>query len=464
MVKTYILDTNIILNDPYAMVDGFEDNTVVITSTTLQELDVKKKAGGETGYNARLCGKILDDLRQKGDLISGIKNDSGGITKIEPDGVNKDYLPVGYALDSADNRIISTCIHIKKNLKDTKMPVILVTNDILARVSATAAFSYAGADIGVEGYENSHIDDKDTLYKGYREIDVSGADKDIIGILYNDRKADLKDVIDMRTPVIADQPVENEFFTFRNGSASAMSVFQNHEFHLIDPDQSLCGWIKPKNELQAYAIWLLKNKNIPLKILIGNPGTGKTFLSLAAGLDDTIGKKKYGAYYDRMLISRPVFGYEEIGFLPGTVDEKLNSSLNLNYLDNLETILRRGGQEDRDQIKMQVQDMFETDTIEVCALSFIRGRSLIGSYLICDEAQNANPTLIRDVCSRAGAGSSIVIAGDPRQVDISNLDSHNNGIEYAASRMKGSSLCGIIRFPAEASVRSPLAKAVSERM
>jgi PhoH-like ATPase len=91
MVKTYILDTNVILNDPYAMVDGFEDNTVIITSTTLQELDSKKKSGGEVGYNARLCGKILDDLRQKGDLIAGIKNDSGGITKIEPNGTIKTF-------------------------------------------------------------------------------------------------------------------------------------------------------------------------------------------------------------------------------------------------------------------------------------------------------------------------------------------------------------------------------------
>lgn len=159
MVKTYILDTNVILNDPYAMVDGFEDNTVIITSTTLQELDSKKKSGGEVGYNARLCGKILDDLRQKGDLIAGIKNDSGGITKIEPNGINKDLLPVGYSMDNADNRIISTCIHIKQRAEDQKIPVILVTDDVLMRISATAAFSYAEEDIGVEEYENSHIDD-----------------------------------------------------------------------------------------------------------------------------------------------------------------------------------------------------------------------------------------------------------------------------------------------------------------
>ena len=451
MVKTYILDTNVILNDPYAMVDGFEDNTVIITSTTLQELDSKKKSGGEVGYNARLCGKILDDLRQKGDLIAGIKNDSGGITKIEPNGINKDLLPVGYSIDNADNRIISTCIHIKQRAEDQKIPVILVTDDVLMRISATAAFSYAEEDIGVEEYENSHIDAKDTLYRGYSEADT---DKEFIDKLYSEKSAENPDI---------KAPVENEFFTFSSGSQSALSVYQKGKFHLINPEQTLNGWIKPKNRLQAYAMWLLKNKDIPLKILIGSAGTGKTFLSLAEGLNDTIGQKKYGAYYNRVLISRPVYGYEEIGFLPGDIDEKLNSSINLNYLDSLEAILRHGGKEERDQVKMQIEDLFETGVIEVCALSFIRGRSLINSYLICDEAQNANSALIRDVITRAGSGTSVVLAGDPRQIDV-NLDPHNNGLEYAASRMKGSPLCGIIRFPAESSVRSPLAKEASERM
>lgn len=457
MVKTYVLDTNVLLNDPYSMVRGFEDNEVVVCSTTIQELDSKKCTGGELGYNARLCGKILDSLREKGDLVAGVENESGGITMVEPDGVDRDLLPVGYSIDSADNRIISSCIHIKKerDASGYDTPVILVTDDILMRVSACTAFAYAGVNIGIQGYGNGHINDDDTLYCGYTEERVTS---DMINALYRDKKVVLE-----VPPDSDDAPVENEFITFKCGSQSALTVYQHGAVHLINPEQSLGGWIKPKNELQTYAMWLLKNKDIPLKILIGSAGTGKTFLSLAAGLEDTIGTKKYGAYYDKMLISRPATGFDEIGFMPGDLDEKLRYT-NLSYFDNLSVILGHGGEEDRDQVKMQIEDLFEMDTIEVCGLSFIRGRSLINSYLICDEAQNAGASLIRDVISRAGYGTSVVLAGDPRQIDISTLDRRNNGLEYAASKMKGSPLCGIIRFPAEASVRSPLAKEAAERM
>ncbi|MGN0241643.1 MAG: PhoH family protein [Candidatus Weimeria sp.] len=460
MVKTYILDTNIILNDPHSITGGFADNNVIITSTTLQELDSKKRMGGETGFNARQCGKILDNLRQKGDLVKGVKNESGGITKVEPDGVYKDLLPTGYSMELADNRIISACISIKKRQGSSRKPVILVTDDILMRISATAAFSYAGVKIGVEGYENSHIADKDTLYNGWCEINT---DKETIDKFYKQKSLTADDIILVeKTDDDINEPVENEFFTFRADSQSALTVYRHGRFMLINPEQSI-GWVRPKNELQTYAIWMLKNKDIPLKILIGSAGTGKTFLSLAAGLDGTLGTKKEGRIYDRILISRPITGFSEVGFMPGDLDEKLHYN-NLSYIDNLERLAKHGEKEDREQIEMQVNDLFESKTIEVCGLSFIRGRSLSDSFLICDEAQNANSTLIRDVVTRAGEGTAVVLAGDPNQIDIGDLDRRNNGLEFAAARMKGSDKCAILRFPAEVSVRSPLAKEAAERM
>lgn len=463
MIKTYVLDTNVLLNDPYSMVRGFEDNKVVICSTSIQELDSKKRLGGELGYNARLCGKILDDLREKGSLIEGIENEAGGITRVEPDGIDAKYLPLGYSIESPDNRILSSCIYLASQPSAKAMPVILVTDDVLMRISATAAFANSGLDIGIQGYKNSHVTDKDVEYTGWRDVNVSKETVDNIyrdgQILYEDIQLDPAE----RRHKDIENPVENEFFTMKNGSQSAMTVFQKDRFKLIERPSTLCGWIKPKNELQTYAMWLLKNKDIPLKILIGEAGTSKTFLSLAAGLDDTIGTKKGGAYYDKMLISRPVFGFDSVGFLPGDLDEKLHY-LYQSFYDNIEIILKRGEKEDKQQIQMQMEDMFDTGMLEVCGLSFIRGRSLIGTYLICDEAQNANSTLIRDVITRAGEGTSVVLAGDPKQIDVSTLDSHNNGLVHAASKMKGSELCGIIRFPAEASVRSRLAQEVTRRM
>lgn len=467
MVKTYVLDTNILLSDPFAMVRGFEDNETVICSTTIQELDSKKRLGGEIGYNARMCGKILDDLRGQGNLIEGITNEAGGITRVEPDGISSDYLPLGYSIDVPDNRILSTCIYLAKHETEknrkAKRPVVLVTDDVLMRISATAAFSNSGCDIGIQGYRNSHITDKDTGYMGWRDIKVNKAS---IDSLYKNKAIVLEDVkllASERRHTDFENPTENEFFTMKNGSQSAMTVYQNGQFNLINPAQTLSGWIKPKNELQTYTVWLLKNRDIPLKILIGSAGTGKTFLSLAAGLDDTIATRRGGAYYDKMLISRPVFGFDDIGFLPGDLNDKLHY-LYQSFYDNIEVLLKRGEKEDKSQIQTQMEDMFETGLIEVCGLSFIRGRSLIGTYLICDEAQNANSTLIRDVITRAGEGTSVVLAGDPKQIDVSTLDSHNNGLVTAAAKMKGSPLCGIIKFPPQASVRSKLAQEVTKRM
>lgn len=466
MIKTYVLDTNILLSDPGAMIHGFEDNEVVICSTTIQELDSKKRAGGEVGYNARQCGKILDDLRIKGNLIEGIKNDAGGMTRVEPDGINQKLLPLGYSTDVPDNRIISTCIYLAAKAADKGKkghPVVLVTDDVLMRISATAAFAYSDYNIGIQGYRNGHVADKDMEYTGWREIQTT---KETINGIYKNKVLaweDAKLKSTERRKADFEHPVENEFFTMKNGQQSALTVFQNGAFHLIEGNGPLCGWVTPMNQLQTYAMWLLKNKDIPLKILIGEAGTSKTFLSLAAGLDDTIATKRGGSYYDKMLISRPVFGFDSIGFLPGDLDEKLHY-LYQSFYDNIEILLRRGGKEDKEQIRIQMEDMFETGLIEICGLSFIRGRSLIGTYLICDEAQNANSTLIRDVITRAGEGTSVILAGDPKQIDVSTLDSHNNGLVYAASKMKGSPMCGIIRFPAQASVRSPLAKEVAERM
>lgn len=466
MIKTYVLDTNVLLNDPYSMVRGFEDNEVVVCSTTIQELDSKKRLGGELGYNARMCGKILDELREKGNLIEGIKNNAGGRTRVEPAGIDQKYLPLGYSIDSPDNRILSTCIYLASSVptgKKKNHPVVLVTDDVLMRISATAAFTNAGYNIGIQGYKNGHVADKDVEYAGWRDIKVT---KESIDSLYKNGQAlreDVKLLASERRHSDFENPVENEFFTMKNGSQSAMTVFQGGRFRLIERPKTLCGWVQPKNELQTYAMWLLKNKDIPLKILIGEAGTSKTFLSLAAGLDDTIATKRGGAFYDKMLISRPVFGFDDVGFMPGDLDQKLHY-LYQSFYDNIEIILKRGEKEDKQQIQTQMQDMFETGLIEVCGLSFIRGRSLIGTYLICDEAQNANSTLVRDVITRAGEGTSVVLAGDPKQIDVSTLDSHNNGLVYAASKMKGSPLCGIIRFPAEASVRSKLAQEVTRRM
>jgi PhoH-like ATPase len=202
-------------------------------------------------------------------------------------------------------------------------------------------------------------------------------------------------------------------------------------------------------------------EEIPLVILLGPAGCAKTFLSLAAGLDGTYQtQRRSDSEYIKLLISRPTAqSFEDIGYLPGDLNDKL-FNLYQSFYDNIEVLLSGNSRdmEDHQQVQTQMQDMFDDGVIEVCGLNFIRGRSLMNTYMICDEAQNASRTMIRDVITRAGIGTKLVIAGDPSQIDVPTLDKRNNGLVYAAEHMKGSPLCAIIQFDSGSSVRSPLAK------
>ena len=205
MIKKFLLDTNILLENPHSMVDGFADNHVILCGTTLQELDKKKTVGGEVGYNARECCRILDELRMQGDLLKGIKLPNGGKLSIEPDGVKSEYLPEGFSLEVPDNRIISSCIHIMRNSKRT--PVILVTNDISMRINATIC------GVKVEGYKNSII--KTSGYTGHIDLDVP---TEYINSLYADKSLILPEDI-------SDTLLANEFVTLHAGKQSALSDY-----------------------------------------------------------------------------------------------------------------------------------------------------------------------------------------------------------------------------------------------
>ena len=445
MIKNYLMDTSTLLENPQNIY-GFEDNNVIICGTTLQELDSKKKVPGLVGYNARECCRILDELRESGDLIHGVALPNGGKLYVEPNGIQESLLPKGYKIEVPDNRIISTCLWLKQNGKDP----ILLTNDVSMRVNATIC------GVKVQKIKN---DIQDTSYTGHMDLDV---ESEVINKIYKNGSIAWEDV--HRDDV---QPLCNQFITLHCDKQSALSVFREGELINIKEKQ-LFGGIRPLNKMQTYAIWALTQPvdKIPLVILKGEPGTAKTFLSLAAGLSQVyLGQgRRSDDEYNHILISRPNTQTSDPGFgyLPGELDEKM-APLIASYRDNLEEIVRNKEKgEDREQIEVQIDDWFETGTIELCPLNFIRGRSLHNSYIICDEAQNANKLLIRDVITRAGHGSKIIVAGDPTQCDVPTLDKKNNGLVFAADKMKGNSLCAIISFPSENCVRSPLAETASK--
>ena len=479
MRKIYVLDTNILLQDPQALF-GFDNNIVMLTSTVLSELDKKKNAKNdpELAYRAREAIRLIDETRGDADLVSdGAKLPNGGMLFVEPDGVDQKNLPNGFSIDVPDNKIISSCVHLQneekekaKKSKKAAVPVILVTNDISMSISASVILGAAH----VQKYKNRIIN-LDQEFKGYIELEVPC---DVINAIYRDGSwAGTKTRAKKQWN---DGMTENLFVTLRavdgdGNKKSALTVYQNGILHRIPEKQKIFGGVTHKNALQRYAIWALTNPNIPLVILSGPAGTAKTFLSLAAGLEQTYtSQNPNDGQYQKILISRPntEAGDPGFGFLPGSLHDKM-APLLLPYYDNLENLLslneksarsEKGKDGEKSMVKMQIDDLFATGVIEMCALSYIRGRSLVNSYMICDEAQNASQLLIKDVISRAGSGTKIVIAGDPNQCDSLYLDRHSNGLVAAIDAFKGHPLAAIIRFGDEQSVRSPLAKAAIQQM
>lgn len=455
MVKAYILDTNILLDSPRAIF-GFDDNTVIITGTTLQELDSKKTAPGELGFNARETCRIIEKLRLKGDLTTGVPMDNAGVFKVILN-AGQWHMPRGYSEDKPDNQIINTVLDIKKNQGHMFNQVILVTNDTSMRINASVCAAACGFSDFVESYRNDHVSSAE-MYTGKRELHVS---KEAIDYIYKNKMLPPEAIFRGDIP----EPVENEFFILQSDQSSALAVYRNHELKLIDTKTLHPCHVQPKNASQTFALWALMQpvEEIPFVILKGPAGTAKTFLSLAAGLDQTYDSKTHRSY-DSVLISRNnVMADADFGYLPGELEDKMNPLL-APFFDNLESLLRGNSDEDRECISRQIEDMIDSGVIEICALAYMRGRSITNKFLIVDETQNATRSQIRDIITRAGADCKIVICGDPEQIDAHNLDKLNNGLVFASEKMKGSPVCAQISFTEEESVRSELAKEAIKRL
>lgn len=427
MVKIYLLDTNILLHQPRALF-GFDDNIVAITSVTLQELDQKKSSPGELGYMAREAIRELS--RMKGSFKDGIELDNGGIFRIfQATDVN--HMP-GYP-DTPDNRIINTVFEIQHHCKE---PVILVTNDVSMMINA----EFVG--VTVQTYHNEHID-TDEMYTGRNEE----VQEDSPGL-----------------------PNEYGVFYYPSGG-TALKRFVNNEWVQLNDEDYKCEYCVPKNVGQRFALHALLSspEDIPLVILKGPAGCAKTFLSLAAGLQGYFGDK-----YDRLIITRSnTLSDAELGFLPGDLEDKMGP-LVAPFFDNLQILLKlknesenknkRYMHDDAEEVKAQIEDMIETGIIEIGSLAYMRGRSLVNSFVIIDEAQNCSIGQILEIVTRAGEGSKIVLLGDPDQIDNPKLDRRNNGLVFASERMKGSDLCAQVTFKDSETVRSRLSSEAAKRL
>lgn len=464
MVKTYVLDTNILMSTEGRAIYGFEDNTVIVTHTTQEELDHFKEKGGEKGYQARevirIINDIVDNKQDNENLLKGIKMANGGTFRLTTNFLNA-TLPRGWDLDSADNRILCTTKTLATQ-GGAEGEVILITNDINMKLKAIAL------ELKVQQYQNDQIQTTE-FYSGRAEIIVPD---NMVDKLCKDKKLGIKDII-KRVKAFENEAnlqtienlVANQFVVVKGATGgSALAWRKGDILKYIQDDEKPTYGIKAKNAGQNFALEALKASvdEIPLVILKGPAGCGKTLLAMAVGLEKTYTtqtrhKSDGSNTFNSIVITRSnTLADEEMGFLPGDLEDKM-SPLLAPFFDNLKVLLG-SKEEDIKQINIQIADMFEDEVIEITSLAYIRGRSLTKTYLIVDEAQNLTRIQAKTIATRIGEGSKIILLGDPDQIDNPKVDKKSNGLTYLSDSFKGSELCAQVQFTDNECVRSKFAK------
>lgn len=423
MKKTFVLDTNVLLHDPSAML-RFEDNDVVLPITIIEELDRFKKQPEITGRNARQASRTLDELRSKGHLTEGIPINEGGSlqvalccreTLLE--------LPLELEGDKADNAILAVSLELKRQCQ---CPVVLVSKDINLRIKADAL------GLTAEDYKTDKVD-VDDLYVGMDKVVVASEDID-------------------RLFRFGGVTLDREFFPNQaltlideaNSNHTALGIVDGASGKVVPItklSRSGVSRISPRNREQSFALDLLLRDSVSLVTLVGKAGTGKTLLAIAAGLQKVADER----LYSRLLISRPVVPMgQDLGFLPGDVNEKLTPWMQPLY-DNFDLIL--GTQESSgkpDHWRRGHEELIEHGLLQIEPLTYIRGRTIPKQFLIVDEAQNLTPHEVKTILTRAGEGTKVVLTGDPDQIDNPYVDAASNGLTYVVERFKNEPLAGHI--------------------
>lgn len=429
-MRTFVLDTNVILHDSDCIFK-FQEHKVVIPITVLEELDHFKKEQNELGRNARHFARYIDELRMIGPLTEGVPiNGDGGRLVVAL--MNEDIAGFIPFLDMsvADNRILAIA---KVYSVGFGSYVTLVTKDVNLRIKADAL------GVRAEDYNNSKVK-YDELYKGIREVNESDNVKDF-------------------NPPLA--PNEFVIVTTNEGDKVIMRYVGGKLGYVLDEVPEAWG-LQARNEEQRCALELLLDDNIKLVTLVGKAGTGKSLLAIAAGLrkvtDDFV--------YRKVLVSRPVMPMgRDIGYLPGSIEEKLTPYMQPIY-DNIEFLMsgyvssdskvqkklakktsKKKKSDEPDEKDAGVMskghlELMNAGILEIEPLIYIRGRSIPKQWLIVDEAQSLTPLEVKTIITRAGEGTKIVFTGDPEQIDNPYVDASSNGLTYIVDRFRNVKIAG----------------------
>jgi PhoH-like ATPase len=455
--KIYVLDTNVLVHDPHAML-SFADVMVGIPAIVLEQLDEFKKEGSARGRNTREAIRILDGLRSRGSLKDGVKLDNGGTLKV----IFLNSFPSAsfpFKIRIEDNEILMTTALLQQK----GYQVTFISKDLNARVKADTL------GIATEDYLKEHVSE-DEFYHGWRRVPVPAVQ---LGKEAPDELVALakEEQLSVNEFVIAESR-HNPFNyrVYRHKGGGSFKVISDPTF----------PWpFKARNPQQLMALDLLLDPTIELVTLFGPAGTGKTFLSLLTGLFQVMVQHDY----EKILISRPVVPLgRDIGYLPGTMEEKLHSWM-LPVFDNMEFIAhaartgrhlesiheeaiskpkqgRRYRPESEQAVPLSLDELMRRDKVSLEAITYMRGRSIPYQFILIDEVQNLTPHEVKTIISRVGEGSKMVLTGDPYQIDSPYLDFASNGLVVASERFRGQEVFGSVYL--ETSERSKLSQLAND--
>lgn len=419
--KIYVLDTNVYLTDANSL-ESYGMSDIVIPLKVLDEIDKHKKRQDPVGVHARSIIRKLDKLREFGNLNHGVQiaEDKG---MVYAKGYDPFALPDDLDLENPDNQIIATALSEKNKSPDSD--VIVVSRDINMRVKCDSL------GLECEDYNLEQVvEDISGLYTGFITHLV---DDQVIDDVYNDIPYYLEEE-DIKVN-------QNQFIMLvsnTNDKKASLVRFLNYTQPLkkvMHSKRAIWG-LKPRNKEQTFALDLLMDPSVPVVSLIGKAGSGKTLLALASALQQTFGETANDRVYNKIVVTKPVEPVgKDIGFLPGTMEEKMMPWL-APIQDNLQFLFGND--------KMTLEMHIEEGRIEVEAMTFIRGRSISNAFIIIDEAQNMNRHEIKTVLTRVGEGTKIVLTGDIEQIDNVYIDGTNNGLSYVVEKFKDQDIAGHI--------------------
>jgi len=439
--KLFVLDTNVLMHDPAALFH-FQEHNIFIPMIVLEELDHAKKGLSEVSRNVRQVSRFIDDLLQdcnQKEITVGLplsQLQSSGDKENALEGrlyfqtQHMDYaLPASMPGNLADNSILSVVLSLIKQFPDTD--IILVSKDINMRIKAAAL------ELKAEDYHSDQtLDDIDLLYRGASALPADFWEAH--GHKMQSWKAEDRTFYKLEGPLIKDWYPNQYLYIEDNSDFEAIVRTVENEVATLELAKNyrtghLSAWgIHAKNREQNFAFNVLMDPEVDFVTLLGTSGTGKTLLALAAGLEQTLEDK---AYHEIIMTRETVAVGEDIGFLPGTEEEKMAPWMGA-LVDNLELLSHQDQENSDTPWEQDTTHNIIMEKVKIRSLNFMRGRTFLNRYLIIDEAQNLTPKQIKTLITRAGPGTKIICIGNLAQIDTPYLTATSSGLTYVVDKFK----------------------------